>query len=483
MMKSLIKKYREIPLTVKCALCFTCVNFLQRGITVIITPIMTRLMSTAEYSMYSVYTAWADILVIFATLYLFRDAIDSAILQCETDYERERVVSSFQGLSFTIAVGFFIVYFLFSRQIDRIIGLPHYIVVLMFLSFVFYAPLNLWTVLKRYKLEYKEPVAVTAFTSLFVPIVSLIVITNTSYKGEARIIVYALTTIGVGIGIFITNLKKTKVFFDRKLWKFAFTFNIVLIPHFLSEIVLNHSDRIMINNLVGASETAIYAIAYSVSQLVLLFTQAINMAFVPWQYQKIKAGERKSLAEISNIVLILVSAILIVMICFAPEAICILAGSQYMDAVDLIPVISLGIYFSFLYQFFTRVEVYYQKKENMAIASILAAILNLGLNFVCIKLFGYKAAGYTTLVCYVFLCVLHFLFYRKICKETIDGKNYFDLKAIVAISIVMTCISFVMMLIYTNTVLRYAVILTIIAILAMNYKKILSVFLKMKGEK
>lgn len=476
MVKKITKKFKRLPLAAQCTFCFTILNFLQRGINVIITPIMTRIMSTSEYSMYSVYTAWADILVIFATLYLFRDSVDCAILKCKDDKEKNRVIAAFQGLSGLIALMFLGVYCVFSHYVDRIIGLPHVIVLLMFVSFVFFSPLNLWTVLKRYRLEYKAPALVTAITTFAIPILSIIVICNTKYKGEARIVVYVFTTILVGAIIFFVNFKKAKIVFDRQLWKFAFFFNITLLPHYLSEIVLNHSDRIMINSLVGASETAIYAIAYSVSQLVQLFTQGLNMAFVPWQYQKIKSGNNEKLSCISEYVLIGVGTIILVMQIFAPEAIAIFAGSQYKDAVDLIPVISLGIFFSFLYQFFTRVEIYYEKKRMMSIASITAAICNVILNYILIKKFGYKAAGYTTLICYLLLCAMHYWSYRKICREYFEGKNYYDIKAIAIIALVMSVFSFVMTMIYPYTVIRYSLVVLICLILILNRKKIMELF-------
>ena len=43
------------------------------------------------------------------------------------------------------------------------------------------------------------------------------------------------------------NYKQGKKFFSKKYWKYALKFNIPLIPYYLSQVVFNTSDRIMIS--------------------------------------------------------------------------------------------------------------------------------------------------------------------------------------------------------------------------------------------
>lgn len=480
MIKSLLKKYNKLSMPVKCALMFTICNFLQRGINVIVVPIFTRIMTTQQYGMYNVYTAWSGVLVIFSTLYLHMGVIDKALLQCNNKSEKRKVVAAFQGLSAVIAFLFFVLYLFFRKEVNHIIGLPDLVTFFMFLSFIFLEPLNLWIVYKRYSFEYKEPIFIITLSAILVPVIGIISMKFTCYKGEARILSYLGVTILIGAIMYIRNLKQYPVIFDKKLWIYAFSFNIVLIPHFLSEIVLNQVDRIMIDQLVGTSEAAIYSIAYSAAQLILMFTQALNMSFAPWQYQKIKGKEYKELQKLSNSVLVLVAFLLVILITFAPEAIYLLAGKKYSDATSLVPSIALGIFFSFVYQYFTRVELYYEKKKCMVMASVAAAALNIILNWYFIKLYGYKAAGYTTLICYMFLCILHFIFYKKICREQNDGNDFFDIRTILLISTVMLMMGFFMMFIYEYFLLRYALLTVFLVVLLKNKNKMIQVIKQMK---
>ena len=68
-------------------------------------------------------------------------------------------------------------------------------------------------------------------------------------------------------------------------------------------------------------------------------------------------------------------------------------------------------------------------------SSLLAAVVNLGLNYIFIKRYGYVAAGYTTLVCYVLYSIGHAIVSRRVMKEFMPGKTLFDYKCVLGLSI------------------------------------------------
>ena len=73
----------------------------------------------------------------------------------------------------------------------------------------------------------------------------------------------------------------------------------------------------------------------------------------------------------------------------------------------------MGVYFMFAYTFFAVIEFYFEKKKYVTYATMSGAVLNIILNYICIKLFGYMAAGYTTLVCYMLYTVAHYCLHKK----------------------------------------------------------------------
>lgn len=471
-MKKLVAKYKSLSVQMKVVLWFTACNFLQKGISVITTPIFTRLMSKDQYGIFSVFQAWQAILVIIVTLYLQNAVMNNAFVKL--DVPRERVVSAFQSLSLVTSGSVFIVYLIFHQWINKIVGIPGVAVLAMFAYFMFWAPLQYWMLYKRYNFEYKGPVAATLLMSLLTPLAGLLAISQTELKGEARIISFVIVHSLFGLVFYIVNYRKDHTFYDKQLWKYAVAFNLPLIPCFLSETILNQSDRIMINYFCGSGDAAIYSIAYSAAQLVLLFSSALNMAFVPWQYRKLKEKDYKQMEKVGYIVLLFLAGILALVIMFAPEIVTILAGESYSAGVHLIPTLAASVFFNYMYQMFYRIELYYEHKKQSVIATFVSTIANIIGNLILIPIMGFVAAGYTTLAAHIILCVMHFYYYDKICREEMGGQRIYKARMIVLISVAMLGIALVMTFLYQSTVIRLIVLGVVFVAAAVFHKKIIS---------
>ena len=112
----------------------------------------------------------------------------------------------------------------------------------------------------------------------------------------------------------------------------------------------------------------------------------------------------------------------------------------------------MGCICQFLYTLFVNVEQFKKKTIGMAIASVIAAIINLLLNWALIPKIGYLAAAYTTLVGYLCLLVMHmYLVYRMRLHKIYSYK--FILTAVIVSLIVMVVVTFL----YSNAYLRYVI--------------------------
>ena len=88
----------------------------------------------------------------------------------------------------------------------------------------------------------------------------------------------------------------------------------------------------------------------------------------------------------------------------------------------------------------------------------MCAILNLILNYIFINIFGYQAAAYTTFFCYLFFCIIHYLFYKKVCKELLGRIQIYDIKFIVVLSIGVILGGFAIMAVNSFLWLKYMLI-------------------------
>lgn len=455
-----MNKYNALPLQVKASFWFLICAFLQKGISFITTPIFTRLMSTAEYGQYNVFTSWMSILTVIVTLNLFSGVYTRGLVTFES--EKKAFSSSLQGLTLTLTIIWTVIYWSFHLMWNKVFDLTTVQMLLMFLTIWCNAVFSFWSVEQRVELRYKSLVIITVLSSLAKPAAGIIFVLYAEDNVTARILGVTLAEVVCYTGFFFLQLKRGKEFFSKKFWKHALSFNIPLIPHYLSSSVLNSADRIMIRSMVGESEAGIYSLAYSISMIMVMFNTALMQTIEPWMYKKIRDNKVKDISHVAYPAFILIAAVNLILIAFAPEAVAIFAPKEYYEAIYVIPPIALSVFFMFSYTFFAVFEFYFQKTHFVAIATSAGAVLNIVLNYIFINIFGYYAAGYTTLFCYIIYAVMHYMFMRKICKEYLNGIRPYNIKIYLVIVVVLLSLGFCLLFTYSHTWLRYLFITVLI---------------------
>lgn len=455
------EKYSNLSAPVKASMWFTVCNIVQKGISFLTTPIFTRLLTTEQYGEFTLYSSWYQIISIFATLNLFYGVYNNGMTKYSDS--RKQFTSSIQGLSTTVTIILFLIYIVSYEFWNELIGLSTLYMVAMFIELLFVPAYNFWSAGQRYDYKYKSLIAVSLFIAIGSPLLGIIAVINTEYKAEARILTLVVIQILVGAIFYIYNLKEGKRVFDKFYWKYALCFNLPLIPHYLSSIILGHSDRIMIANMVGKSEAALYGVAYNVALMMNIVTSAINNSFTPYMYKELKKENYEGIKKNSNLLIMFVGIISLITITLGPEIIMIIASPEYKDAMWVIPPIAASIYFMFLYPIFSNVEFYFDKTIYIMVASCFGAVLNIGLNYILLPNFGYYVAGYTTLFCYMIYAFAHYFFASYLSrKEKISGK-LFDNKVICMISVALIVAMGGLLILYNYTLLRvFAGILEVI---------------------
>lgn len=470
-----------MPAQVRASLWFLCCSFLQKGISVITTPIFARLMDTAEYGQYNVFNSWASIISVIVSFQLSYGVFTQGLVKFDT--ERKQYASSLQTLSLVLCVGWTCIYLLFREYWNSLFGLTTVQMLLMLVTIWATAVFNFWAAEQRVLLRYRELVALTVAVSIAKPVIGIIFVCNADDKVTARILGIALVELVGFTALFFKQMIRGRLYVSKRFWKHAILFNAPLIPHYLSQTVLNSSDRIMISKMVNEQSAGIYSIAYSVAQLMTLFSTAISQTMGPWVYQKIKEKQVDAIKNVAYGVLCLFAVLNILLIAFAPEMVAIFAPPSYYEAIWVIPPVVMSTFFMFAYDLFAKFGFYYEKTHYVTLATLFGAVLNVVLNYIFIGLFGYVAAGYTTLVCYIVFAVAHYCFMTKICNKFLDGVRPYSLKVLLGIAIVFMMLGGLLTVTYNYIVIRYSVIIAIVLACVIARKKIAAVvesILKMK---
>ena len=136
------------------------------------------------------------------------------------------------------------------------------------------------------------------------------------------------------------------------------------------------------------------------------------------------------------------------------------------------------MYFQFVYLFMYDLEYYHKKSKWIATASVIAAVLNIILNFIFIPIFGAGAACYTTVASYLVLLIFNYVFSIRL-----GANQIYDMKKIILFSSFVVIYAVAMMLLVDYIIIRYvALVLITVVLFAAQYKNALSLLKAIRGK-
>lgn len=474
-LKIFINKYKKMPEAFKASFWFTICNIIQKGISLLTTPLFTRLMTTEQYGTYSVYQSWYSIVTIFATLNLYAGVFNNGLIKWPKD--RKKFTSTIQGLSTTITLLLFMVYLVAMDFWNSILDMNSVFMLAMFMELFFAPAYNYWSAEQRFDYKYRKLVFVTVLMGIISPLLGVVAVIFTEHKAEARVLAFVFVQVCVGLIIYIYNMFKGKSFYRKEYWKFALAFNLPLIPHYLSQTILGQADRIMIDRMVGSSSAALYSVAYTISMMFNIVTNAINNSFTPYTYKAMRDKKYDELRKNANFLVTFVAIACVLATAFGPEIIKIFASSEYYEAHKVVPPVAMSLLFIFIAGLFGTIEFYFEETKFIMVASSVAAFANIALNYLGIQNFGYVAAAYTTLICYVLLASAHYIAnlvllksYSKKSSEKVP-KSIYDAKYLLFVSSMSIVFMLIMTIVYERIVIRYLIIFVVcfFAFIKRNY--------------
>lgn len=469
------QRLQKISPGVKASIALFLASLVTKGISYIVTPIYTRLLPTEVYGSASVFMTWLNLLGIVAMFSLANGVFNNGM----TEYPENRDEYSFSLLILSnfITCAFSIIIVIAFPLIGKYIRIDRKMLYLMLAIFLVNPAYNFWTVRQRYEYKYKYVVIWSIVAAIISPTVAIVCILNTDGNNllNARVFGAELPLFLIYIGFYLYLARKANFRINTTYWKEALLFNLPLIPHYLSTYMLNSSDKLMIDYLVGSSATAYYSVAYSVAAIATIVWSAINSSLIPYTYENCKKQTYQNISKVTRPIVLLFAAVCVFVIMMAPEVVAVMATADYKEAIYVIPSIVGGVFFQVQYYLYANVVYYYKKPKYVMYASVSATFLNLLLNYVFIKRYGYIAAGYTTLVCYTIQALLDYFAMKKVVNQQI-----YDMKFILMLSIGVICISLLSNLLYDAAIVRYIIISTMLCFTLVFRKKILNVVFKIR---
>lgn len=458
---------------VKAGIVYTLGSIITKGMTFITIPIFTRILSTADYGYYSNYATWLSLVICIATLSLY-SSMGSARFDFKDDiYDYVFSILVFGTGTTAIFTGIILA---FHSFFENILSLDLFYILIIMLHSAFSPALEIFQNLQRFRYKYIFVTVVTVSVNISATIISLLAVLTSDNKLQARILGYQLPIIILNLFIYLYLIRKSKRKFLFSYCKYAVMISLPLVVHLVSGMILNSSDKVVINYLEGPEKTAFYSVAYTVAMMEYILIASMNDAFAPWLGEMLKDKNPKKVYEFSAYYVGIFAVILNLVFLIAPEVLYIFGGQKYEEAIWIIPPVILGYFFYFLYTMYVDIEQLSKKTVGVAVGTGMAAVINLILNFIFIKRYGYIAAAYTTLFSYMSLFIFHMLLVKKMKKS-----EYYNSKAILLFGCMELFAMVCSLFLYKNPVVRYfilAVYVSIIIFFVFKNRRIIIDFLQ-----
>jgi O-antigen/teichoic acid export membrane protein len=178
-------------------------------------------------------------------------------------------------------------------------------------------------------------------------------------------------------------------------------FGVPLIPHVIGGVLIVQTDRLLLTNMVGLSETGLYTVAYQLVVVIEVLAVSFNSAYAPWLFRQLAdPGPQTSrrLVRLTYVQFATMATLSLVVAVAMPWLAGVLLDARYAAASELVAWLSVGLCFSAMYYMVTNYIFFAQKTEWLALISFSVALVNVPVTYFLILANGLVGAAQATAI-------------------------------------------------------------------------------------
>ena len=396
-----------------------------QGINFFSAPIFSRALGTANYGVVSVYITWVNLAATVLSL-----QVGSSIAMARNEFSANEQLpyrSSVLAMALCNYGVAFVILLLLLDPLSGLLRLHKWLLIFAFFHSFGLFCVSFLNVIFTYDFKADKNLILSIVISVSTIALSIFLIqffpANINYWGRiiALTIIYSISSLIICVHFFSTG----KTFFNARYWKLCFPLSFPIIFHSLSGLLLSQSDRLMLRQISGDSCAGVYSLATTFTAVLSTIWNAFNNSWVPFFHQYSREKNYQEIRKCTKNYLELFTVLSIGFMLLAPEVYHVFAAEEYWEGTDIISISAIGIYMVFLYSFPVNYEFYKKKTNIIAIGTVLAAVINIILNFYFIQQMGLFGAALATTIAHT----LQFIFHH-ICAQYLigEGDYQFELK-------------------------------------------------------
>jgi O-antigen/teichoic acid export membrane protein len=380
---------RATPGLLQSATVYGASNILQRAVPVLLLPVLTFHLSTADVGLIAVFTAAVGIATPFVGV-----NVPYAIRRRFFDRGREfpPYVASCLAILAAGTAGGLLVAWLLGRAIAAASGLPAAwlaaAVLVAGLQEFLMVPLTIWQVERRPAryawVQFWRSILAAALTALFV------IVFAGGWRGAAAAMLVTAVVFAAAVGVPALRRQVVRRL-DRADLRHALRYGLGLVPHTLGTMGIRSIDRFVVAYYAGAAANGLYWVGYQVGFVVSLVADAFNRAWTPWLYAKLTendAATDRRIVRLTYGYFAGIAACAVLLSIAAPPVIRAVLAPEFHGSEVFVWWIAVGFAFNGMYAAVAGFVFYSERTMILSWITGASAVASLALNLALVPRYG-----------------------------------------------------------------------------------------------
>lgn len=241
-------------------------------------------------------------------------------------------------------------------------------------------------------------------SSLTLLIFSIIFVIYMEEGGFGRVLGQVLSLSILGIVCFILLYKDKLIeitIFDKDNFLDCIKYGAPLVPHTLGFFLITYVDRLIINSELSVGHVAIYMVAFQFSSIFSFVFDAINKAYTPWLFSKLKKNDEfinRKIVKITWLYFFVLILLSIAAFILMPVLVGFVVGDDYIEAAVIARYLIFGQILGGMYLMVTNYIFYSKNTKFLSFVTILTGLINIVLVMFFISKFGLIGVAYAFVI-------------------------------------------------------------------------------------
>lgn len=382
-------------------------NVVNSAIPFLLLPVLTRVLTPAEYGTVTMFTTAISVLSAFTGLSM-HGAVSVRYFDKDTDHPR--FVGTCLAILASSTALVLLAVWLLAAQLARWTEVPQGWLLLAVLGAaiqsIIQIRLVMWQV-KNKAVHYGVFQISQTMLNLALSL-GLILTVGMGWEGRTLGIVIAIFIFGALALYSLQSGRLVRWQWDVEYAKASLRFGVPLISHSMGGMMIAMSDRFVVTSILGVKEMGIYAAAMQVGSIIGFLADAGNRAFAPWLFQVLSCNDPNINARIILYTYLLFVIMPLVALLFgatAPVMLKLMVGERYRDSADVVLYIAMGGAFGGMYYLVANYVFFSEKTGWLAAATLISGVVNVAMTWWLVNAHGAVGAAQAYMLAQV-LCFL-----------------------------------------------------------------------------